>query len=63
MEVAKIYLQNPEKSLEEIAYAVGYRSYSGFELCFRRFYGITPQSARMKWQPDGTKYAKQEETP
>lgn len=49
MEVAKIYLQTSEKSLEEIAYAVGYRSYSGFELCFKRFFGITPQSARNKW--------------
>ena len=48
MELAEIYLQDPDKSLEQIAYEVGYRSYSGFELCFKRFFGLTPQKMRHK---------------
>ena len=48
MELAEIYLQDPDKSLEQIAYEVGYRSYSGFELCFKRFFGTTPQKMRNK---------------
>ena len=50
MELAEIYLQDPEKSLEEIAWLVGYRSYSGFQLCFKRFYGITPSDRRHQLQ-------------
>ena len=46
MELAEIYLHDPSKSLEEIAWQVGYRSYSGFQLCFKRFYGITPSERR-----------------
>ena len=46
MELAEIYLHDPEKTLEEIAWQVGYRSYSGFQLCFKRFYGITPSERR-----------------
>lgn len=46
MEMADIYLRDPEKSLEDIAGLVGYRSYSGFQLCFKRYYGITPQEKR-----------------
>lgn len=48
MELAEIYLQDPDKLLEQIAYEVGYRSYSGFELCFKRFWGLTPQKMRNK---------------
>lgn len=48
MELAEIYLQNPDKPLDEIAYEVGYRSYSGFELCFKRYFGITPTKKRMQ---------------
>ena len=48
MELAEIYLQNLNKPLEQIAYEVGYRSYSGFELCFKRFFGATPQKMRNK---------------
>jgi len=48
MELAEIYLQDLDKSLEEIAYEVGYRSYSGFELCFKRYFGITPAKKRMQ---------------
>ncbi len=48
MELAEIYLQNPNKTLDEIAYEVGYRSYSGFELCFKRYFGITPIKKRMQ---------------
>lgn len=50
MELAEIYLHDPEKSLEEIAWQVGYRSYSGFQLCFKRFYGITPSDRRHQLQ-------------
>lgn len=46
MELAEIYLQDPDKRLDEIAYEVGYRSYSGFELCFKRYFGMTPQQKR-----------------
>ena len=46
MELAEIYLQDPDKSLEQIAYEVGYRSYSGFELCFKRYCGTTPTKKR-----------------
>lgn len=46
MELAEIYLQDREKSLEEIAWLVGYRSYSGFQLCFKRHFGMTPSQYR-----------------
>ena len=46
MELAMIYLANPEKSLEEIAWQVGYRSYSGFQLCFKRYFGVSPSEKR-----------------
>lgn len=50
MELAEIYLQDPDKRLDEIAYEVGYRSYSGFELCFKRYFGMTPQKMRLQMQ-------------
>lgn len=46
MELAEIYLRDREKSLEEIAWQVGYRSYSGFQLCFKRHFGKTPSQFR-----------------
>ena len=46
MELAEIYLQEKEKTLEEIAWLVGYRSYSGFQLCFKRHFGVTPSQFR-----------------
>ena len=46
MELAEIYLTNPEKTLEEIAWQVGYSSYSGFQLCFKRYFGMTPSEKR-----------------
>ena len=46
MELAEIYLKNGNKTLEEIAWLVGYRSYSGFQLCFRQYFGITPSRFR-----------------
>lgn len=48
MELAAIFLRDPEKSLEEIAWQVGYRSYSGFQLCFKRHFGITPSQCRQQ---------------
>lgn len=47
MELADIYLQKGNLSLEEIAWQVGYRSYSGFQLSFKEHFGITP-SARQR---------------
>ena len=41
-----IYLQKGNLSLEEIAWLVGYRSYSGFQLCFKRHFGKTPSQFR-----------------
>ncbi len=46
MELADIFLQDRSKSLDEIAQLVGYRSYSGFQLCFKRYFGVTPQDKR-----------------
>ena len=46
MELAEIYLKDPNKSLEEIAWQVGYRSYSGFQLCFKKYFGISPSDRR-----------------
>lgn len=46
MELAEIYLKDSKKRLDEIAYEVGYRSYSGFELCFKRYFGVSPQQKR-----------------
>lgn len=46
MELAEIYLRNPELQLDKIADKVGYRSYSGFELCFKRYFGVTPNEKR-----------------
>ena len=52
MELAEIYLQDPDKRLDEIAYEVGYRSYSGFELCFKRYFGMTPLKKRLQIQQE-----------
>lgn len=46
MELADIFLEDPEKSLENIAQEVGYSSYSGFNLAFKRHFGITPRERR-----------------
>lgn len=46
MELADILLQDPKLTFEEIAWEVGYSSYSGFQLSFKRFFGITPSERR-----------------
>lgn len=46
MELAEIYLRDPAKTLEEIAWQVGYRSYSGFQLCFKKYFGCSPSEYR-----------------
>ena len=46
MELAAFYLEDGGKTLEEIAALVGYKSYSGFQLCFKQYFGITPSEAR-----------------
>lgn len=48
MELADIYLHDSDKSLEEIAWLVGYRSYSGFQLCFKKHFGVTPSERRLQ---------------
>lgn len=50
MELADIFLEDPEKSLEDIAREVGYSSYSGFQLAFRRHFGVTPRERRKTLQ-------------
>ena len=46
MELAEIYLHDPQKPMEEISRQVGYTSYSGFNLAFKRHFGITPREYR-----------------
>lgn len=46
MELADFYFKDTAKSLEEIAWLVGYRSYSGFQLCYKRYFGMTPSEKR-----------------
>ena len=46
MELADIFLEDMNKSLEDIAREVGYSSYSGFNLAFKRYFGITPKDRR-----------------
>lgn len=46
MELAEIFLEDPEKSLEDIAREVGYNSYSGFNLAFKQHFGVTPRQRR-----------------
>ena len=46
MELAEIYMMDPNITLEEIAWRVGYRSYSGFQLSYKGFYGLTPSDRR-----------------
>ena len=46
MELADIYLRAGKLSLEEIAWQVGYRSYSGFQLSFKEHFGTTPSARR-----------------
>lgn len=46
MELAEIYMMDPGITLEDIAWQVGYKSYSGFQLSYKSFYGITPSERR-----------------
>ena len=55
MELADIYLRRPELSLEEIAWQVGYRSYSGFQLSFKEHFGTTPSARRKQLEATGQK--------
>jgi len=54
MELADIFLEDPEKTLEDIAREVGYSSYSGFNLAFKKHFGVTPRERR-KTLLDGEK--------
>ena len=46
MELAEIYMMDPNITLEDIAWKVGYKSYSGFQLSYKSFYGVTPSERR-----------------
>lgn len=46
MELAEIYMMDPNITLEDIAWQVGYKSYSGFQLSYKSFYGVTPSERR-----------------
>lgn len=46
MELAEIYMMDPTITLEDIAWQVGYKSYSGFQLSYKGFYGVTPSERR-----------------
>lgn len=39
-------IEKTNKSLEEIAQNCGYKSYSGFYLAFKNYFGITPETAK-----------------
>ena len=52
MELAEFYLEDESKSLEEVASLVGYSSYSGFQLCFKKYFGITPSEVRKRDQSE-----------
>ncbi len=49
MQLAVLLLHDPKNSLEEIAEAVGYSSYSGFYLAYIKYYGISPKEARKQF--------------
>ncbi len=49
MELADILLQDPSLTFEEIAWEVGYSSYSGFQLSFKKYFGITPSERRKQF--------------
>lgn len=46
MELAEIFLQDESRTLEDIAWQVGYHSYSGFQLSFKEHFGMTPSQKR-----------------
>ncbi len=48
MEKAKYLLQNPGKSMADIAFSVGYSSESSFRQSFKNYYGISPASFSKK---------------
>lgn len=50
MELAEIYMMDPNITLEDIAWQVGYKSYSGFQLSYKNFYGVTPSERRRQLQ-------------
>ena len=48
MEIAMRLITRGEKTLHEIAHAVGYTSYSGFYAAFSKTFGRTPEAVRLK---------------
>lgn len=47
-EMAQQYIQDSQMSMTEIAYLLGFSEQSNFTRAFRRWYGISPSSARQK---------------
>jgi AraC-like DNA-binding protein len=48
VELAKIYLKQPELSLDEIAFRLGYSEQSSFGRAFKRWTGSTPHNYRLE---------------
>ena len=46
--LARQHLQNPQLSLQEIAYRLGYTDQANFRRAFKRWEGVAPQSMRAK---------------
>lgn len=46
MELADILLRDTELSLTEIAHRLGYNSYSGFYNAFKKYFSVSPETAR-----------------
>ena len=46
LQQAKILLKNSDKSISEIAEAVGFNDYNYFSRIFKKYYGISPRDYR-----------------
>lgn len=49
-EMAKMYIENPQISITEISYLLGYSEQGNFSRAFKRWYGTSPTAARQKMQ-------------
>ncbi len=48
MEIADMLMRDPSLSLEAVAEKVGYTSYSGFYVAYRKYYGVSPEEKRQR---------------
>ena len=49
-EMAKVYIQDPQISITEISYLLGYSEQANFTRAYRRWYGTSPSAARQNIQ-------------